>query len=126
MRKKSDEVIIYYPAREDGVRVTSTINGYVSTERSGRSITADLIILDEWAFHENAELVFAGIGPTINRPDSGKLIGISTNKRGSFFEEIVTDCLENNADMGFHLIFLNVFADPRRTREWYEQTKKNI
>ena len=124
--KKSDEVIIYYPAREDGVRVTSTINGYVSTERSGRSITADLIILDEWAFHENAELVFAGIGPTINRPDSGKLIGISTNKRGSFFEEIVTDCLENNADMGFHLIFLNVFADPRRTREWYEQTKKTF
>lgn len=124
--KKSDEVIIYYPAREDGVRVTSTINGYVSTERSGRSITADLIILDEWAFHENAELVFAGIGPTINRPDSGKLIGLSTNKRGSYFESIVTDCLENNAEMGFHLIFLSVFADPRRTKEWYEQTKKTF
>jgi hypothetical protein len=124
--KKSDEVIIYYPAREDGVRVTSTINGYVSTERSGRSITADLIILDEWAFHENAELVFAGIGPTINRPDSGKLIGLSTNKRGSYFESIVLDCLENNAEMGFHLIFLSVYADPRRTKEWYEQTKKTF
>ena len=92
----------------------------------GVLLTADLIILDEWAFHENAELVFAGIGPTINRPDSGKLIGISTNKRGSYFEKIVTDCIENNADMGFHLIFLSVFADPRRTREWYEQTKKTF
>jgi hypothetical protein len=124
--KKSDEVIIYHPTGVDGVRVTSKINGYVSTERSGRSITADLIILDEWAFHDNAELVFAGIGPTINRPDSGKLIGISTNKRGSFFEEIVLDCIENNAEMGFNLLFLSVFADPRRTQEWYEQTKKTF
>lgn len=124
--KKSDEVTIYHPAKEDGTRATSSINGYVSTERSGRSITADLIILDEWAFHDNAELVFAGIGPTINRPDSGKLIGISTNKRGSFFEDIVIDCLENNADMGFNLLFMSVFADPRRTKEWYEQTKKTF
>lgn len=124
--KKSDEVTIYFPPREDGIRITSKISGYVSTEKSGRSITADLIILDEWAFHENAEAVFAGIGPTINRPDSGKLIGISTNKRGSYFESIVVDCLENNADMGFNLIFLNAFADPRRTKEWYEQTKKTF
>lgn len=122
--KKSDEIIIYHPAKEDGTRVISKINGYVSTERSGRSITADLILLDEWAFHDNAELVFAGIGPTINRPDSGKLIGLSTNKRSSFFEGLVLDCIENNAEMGFHLIFLSVFADIRRTMEWYEQTKK--
>ena len=39
-KKKSDEVTIYYPANKDGIRITSKINGYVSTERSGRSINS--------------------------------------------------------------------------------------
>lgn len=123
--KLSDEIVIYHPTDENGTRIISTIKGLVSTEKAGRSITADLIIFDEWAYHESAEAVFQAAYPTINRPDSGCFIGISTNKRGSYFEDIVKDCIDNG-DMGFNLIFLNVFADPRRTREWYDQTKKTL
>lgn len=123
--KTSTEITIYHPPKEDGVRITSTIKGLVSTERAGQSLTVDLVIFDEWARHDNAKAVFAAAFPTINRPDSGKFIGLSTNERGSYFEEIVQNCLDTN-DMGFHMIFLAWYADPRRTKEWHEQTKKTL
>lgn len=123
--KTSTEITIYHPPKEDGVRITSTIKGLVSTERAGQSLTVDLVIFDEWARHDNAKAVFAAAFPTINRPDSGKFIGLSTNERGSYFEEIVKDCLKDN-DMGFHMIFLAWYADPRRTKEWHEKTKKTL
>ena len=122
--KKNDEITIYFPTKE-GERVVSIIKGFISTEKAGRSITADLLIFDEWGYHENAEAVFTACYPIINRPSGGKFVGISTNKRGSFFEDIVRDCLDSS-DMGFNLIFLNVFADPRRTQQWYEETKKTL
>lgn len=121
----SDSITIYFPVNSDGIRETSSIKGFVSTEKAGRSITADLILFDEWAYHEDAEKVFGAAFPTINRPDSGKFVGLSSNKRGSYFESIVIDCIDE-AKMGFNLIFLNVFADPRRTYEWYEQTKATL
>ena len=120
--KKSDEITIYNPAKERGKRETSSIKGLVSTPSAGRSITADLIIFDEWAYHDNAEAVFQAAFPIINRPESGSFIGISTNQRGSFYEEKVVDAIEN-PDSIFNLIFLNVWADPRRNQRWYEITK---
>ena len=120
--KKSDEIIIYHPPNEDNIRITSSVKGLVSTPKAGRSITSDLIIFDEWAYHENAEEVFAAAYPTINRPDdSGCFIGISTNKRGSFFENIVMDCLDEGK-MNFHMIFLGAFTDTRRDEKWYKAT----
>lgn len=118
---KSDNITIYHPVK-DGKRETSSIKGLVSSERSGRSITADLIIFDEWAYHDNAEAVFQAVYPIINRPESGSFIGISTNKRGTFYEDKVIDATENPNSI-FNLIFLNVWADPRRTQEWYDATK---
>ena len=120
--KFSDEVTIYHPTDENGIRIVSSIKGFISTEKAGRSITADYMLFDEWAYHEGAEAVFQAAFPTINRPDSGKFVGLSSNKRGSFFESIVRDCIDEKK-MGFNLIFLNVFADPRRTLKWYEATK---
>lgn len=121
--KKADEIIIYHPPNENNIRITSSVKGLVSTPKAGRSITADLIIFDEWAYHENAEEVFAAAYPTINRPDdSGCFIGISTNKRGSFFESIILDCLDEGR-MQFHMIFLSAFTDPRRDQRWYDATK---
>lgn len=123
--KTSTEITIYHPINKEGIRVESKIKGLVSTERAGQSLTVDLVLFDEWARHDNAKAVFAAAYPTINRPDSGKFIGLSTNERGSYFEEIIVNCMDTN-DMGFHLIFLAWHADPRRTQEWFEQTKKTL
>ena len=66
--QKSDEITIYHPVK-DGMREVSAIKGLVSTQGSGRSLTADLLIFDEWAYHSFAEEVFQAAYPTINRPD---------------------------------------------------------
>ncbi|MFV0515781.1 MAG: hypothetical protein ACK5MV_00075 [Aminipila sp.] len=102
--------------RPDGE--SSTVKAQPATEGAGRSLTADIVFFDEWAFHRWASDIFDAAYPTINRPTSGKFVGLSTNRRGSFFESV----WKNAASRSFHKIFLNCFADPRRDEAWYEKT----
>lgn len=100
----------------------SYIKAQPATQGAGRSLTGDIVFFDEWAFHKFAADIFTAAYPTMNRPTSGKFVGLSTNLRGSFFEHVW-----KNADAkGFHKIFLNCFADPRRTEEWYEESAKAL
>lgn len=103
-------------------KVSATIKAQPATEGAGRSLTADLVLFDEWAFHKFANDIFDAAFPTMNRPDSGKFIGLSTNKRGSYFESVWKNALA----MKFHKIFRNCFADPRRTEKWYEDSKATL
>lgn len=97
----------------------SVFKAFPSSPGAGRSFTANLIIFDEWAFQQFAEEIWQGGFPTINRPSGGKVIGLSTIERGSFFEQIFTD-----PDNGFNKIFIPWNADPRRDQAWYEKTKR--
>ena len=113
------EIVINHPDGE-----SSTFKGFTSSPGAARSFTANAIILDEWAFHPDARSIWDAAYPTINRPTGGQVIGISTGERGTFFEE-----MWNNAKAGrnsFTPIFLPWDADPRRDREWLEQTKKDM
>jgi hypothetical protein len=103
-------------------KVSSTILAQPATEGAGRSLTSDLVFFDEWAFHRFANDIFIAAYPTMARPDSGKFIGLSTNKRGTVFE----NTWRNADSMRFHPIFRNCFADPRRSLEWYEETKATL
>lgn len=103
-------------------QVNSTIKAQPATEGAGRSLTADFVFFDEWAFHKFANDIFDAAFPTMNRPDSGKFVGLSTNKRGTFYESV----WRNAVAMNFHKIFRNCFADPRRTEEWYESSKATL
>jgi len=99
--------------------LVSVLTGMPSSPGAGRSWTANLIILDEWAFQQYAEDIYMAGFPTVNRPTGGQLIGLSTIERGSFFEKIFTD-----PDNGYNKIFIPWSADPRRDAEWYERTKR--
>lgn len=102
-----------------GEEAVRTFKAFTSSADAGRSFTASLIILDEWAFQQfDREIWNAGL-PTINRPTGGKVIGLSTIKRGSLFEELF-----QTPDNGFKKIFYPWTTDPRRTVEWYETTKR--
>jgi hypothetical protein len=102
----------------------STFLAMASAPGSGRSFTASLVILDEWAFQEYAREIYSAAFPTINRATGGKVIGLSTAKRGTLFEEI---CLKARAKLNnFVLVFLPWFADPRRDTQWYEKTKQDL
>lgn len=99
----------------------SVFQAFASSPGVGRSFTANIIMLDEWAFQQFAREIWQGAFPTINRPNGGKVIGLSTIERGSLFEEIFTD-----PDNGFNKIFIPWYADPRRDEEWYKRTKRAL
>lgn len=105
-------VTLSWPGGPEGV-----FKAFPSGPSVGRSFTADLILLDEWAFQQFAEEIWRSAFPVINRPTGGRVIGLSTIQRGSLFEELYTD--PNN---GFHKIFLPWNADPRRGGDWYRAT----
>lgn len=110
------ELKIHYPNKPDSV-----FKCFPSSPNAARSFTANLIIFDEWAFQQFAEEIWTSGYPTINRPNGGKVIGLSTIERGSFFERVFTD-----PDNNFNKIFIPWNADPSRDAEWYEQTKRAI
>lgn len=112
-------VTIYKPDGEASV-FTSMSSG----PDSGRSLTATLVILDEWAFQQWAEDIWDAAYPTINRPTGGQVIGLSTMKRATLFETIWKAAVQGLNS--FTHIFLPWNTDPRRTKEWYEQTKKDL
>jgi hypothetical protein len=102
----------------------SVFNSFPAGQNSGRSFTANLVIMDEWAFQQWAREIWAAAYPTINRPTGGKVIGLSTAKRLTLFEDIWTAATRGLNT--FSRIFLPWWTDPRRTEEWYEQTKKDL
>lgn len=106
---------------KNGNNPVSTMKAFASSPNAGRSFTADILILDEWAFQEWAEDIWAAAYPTISAPDGGKVIGLSTIKRGSLFERIFTD-----PDNGFNKIFIPWYADPTRDDKWYADNKKTL
>jgi hypothetical protein len=112
-------VTIYHPTGEPSI-----FKSFTASKDSGRSFTANLVILDEWAFQQWAREIWTAAYPTINRPTGGKLIGLSTIERGSLFEDIWTK--SKDGENTFNRIFLGWNTDPRRTQKWYEQTKKDL
>lgn len=101
-------------------RLKSTFKAFPASPAAGRSFTGNILLLDEWAFQEAADEIWTSAYPTINRPTGGKVIGLSTIKKGTLFESLWV------SDNAFHKIFLSVFSDPRRTPEWYEQTATDL
>lgn len=105
-------------------KVPSMFTSFTSSPDSARSFTASLVILDEWAFQMYAQEIWAAAYPVINRPTGGKVIGISTAKIGSFFEEVWKKAMKGANN--FWPVFLPWYSDPRRSQEWYESTKSEL
>ena len=99
---------------------SSTFMAFPSSQNVGRSFTANLLILDEWAFQQFAAEIWQAVLPIVNRPTGGQVIGLSTIKLGSLFAD-----LWQTADNGFHKIFIPWTADPRRDEAWYRETMAN-
>jgi len=120
----SKRIEIHHPDSEDSI-----FKGYTSSPAAARSFTDNCVILDEWAFHPQAEKIWRAAYPTINRPDSGKIVGISTGERNTFFQKKWNNAeWEYGGESGsakntFIGIFLPWDADPRRDEEWLEETK---
>ncbi len=100
--------------------MVSTFQAFPASGNASISFTANILMLDEWAEQEQADEIWAKAYPNINRPTGGKVIGLSTIERGTLFERLYTE------DNNFNKIFVPWSADPRRTIEWYEQTRRDM
>lgn len=115
--KKALEISVHWPGG-----LLSVFKGFPSAPSAARSFTANLIVFDEWAFQQWADEIWTAGFPTVNRPTGGKVIGLSSIERGSFFEEVFCGAPGN----GFHPIFLPWNADPRRDAQWYAATRATL
>ena len=102
----------------EGEGLPRVFRAFPSGPSAARSFTANLIILDEWAFQQYAEEIWTSGFPTVNRPGGGQVIGLSTMRLGTLFARLWQ---EGDA---FHRIFLPWDTDPRRDGEWYEKTRR--
>jgi hypothetical protein len=97
-----------------------------SGKQSGRSISASLLILDEAAFIEHIDTIWAAVGPTTST--GGRVVCLSTvNGIGNWFHKMYTQAMEG--DNGFHPIDITWQEHPEYKRhkgfEWlYEQMEQ--
>ena len=108
---------IHHPDKNGKHQEDSMIQTFPSAAKAAASFTANLFLFDEWALQQFAREIWTYAFPTINRPNGGKVWGISTIERGSLFEDIW-----KNEENAFVKIFLPWNTDPRRDNAWYEKT----
>ena len=101
----------------------STIESLPSKEDPGRSATASLVIVDEWAFLENAEEAWASIEPIADI--GGRVIGLSTaNGSGNFFHTFWNSAVARVSN--FVPVFYPWWANDERNDDWYETKKRTM
>jgi hypothetical protein len=99
----------------------SQIRSLAATEDAGRSFTASILVLDEFAFVRSAKTLYNAAKPTID--GGGQLIVLSTaNGVGNLFFELWDKVAQaEKADMT--PVFLPWYARPDRTFAWYERAR---
>lgn len=119
------ELTIYHPADpETGEeRLPSRFKALAASEDAGRSVTADLLLLDEWAKQQWAREIWTAAYPTVSAAGTKQqVIGLSTGEKGTLFEDISLA----PEQYGFKLVFLPWQTDPRRDEAWYQQQKRAL
>ncbi len=89
-----------------------------ATRKAGRSFTANLALLDEWAFMAWPRQTLAAVKPTIDA--GGKLFIISSaDGMGSAYHQFWQQSV--NGENGYEAVFLPWFAHPDRGSDWRDQ-----
>ena len=103
----------------------SEIKALPSTERAGRSTDASVVVCDEWEFHPHAEANFAALKPTVDA--GGQFIALSTadkTKLNTFFKQKFYEA--KSGQSSFKCVFLGWQARPGRTKEWFDEIRKDL
>jgi hypothetical protein len=90
---------------------------------AGRSEALSLLVIDEAAFVEGIDELWAGLYPTLST--GGRCIALSTpNGVGNWFHKTYTEAEENKND--FHTIRLPWNVHPERDQSWFEKETRNM
>ncbi len=89
-----------------------------ATRKAGRSFTANIAILDEWAFMAWPRQTLAAVKPTIDA--GGKLFVISSaDGQGTAYHQFWQHAV--NGQNGYKAVFLPWFSHPERGDGWRDQ-----
>ena len=121
----ASKVTIHHPNTKDAngktvIQKDSVFQSFAATADAARSWTGDGLLLDESAAQEYARQVWEAALPTVNRPTSGQVIVISTNKRGTWFDEKAQEAYAGKGK--FKFLFFPWYTDPRRDEKFYQDT----
>jgi hypothetical protein len=90
---------------------------------AGRSEALSLLVVDEAAFVEGIDELWAGLYPTLST--GGRCIALSTpNGVGNWFHKTYTEAEENKND--FHTIKLPWDVHPERDEDWFDKETRNM
>lgn len=96
----------------------SSVISLAATKNAGRSLTASLAILDEWAFMAWPRQTLAAVKPTIDA--GGKLLIISSaDGQGTAYHQFWQHAV--SGQNGYKAVFLPWFAHPERGPDWRDQ-----
>lgn len=98
----------------------NSITVLAATEAGGRGHAATMIVLDEHAFHQAAEMNWAALQPTLE--GGGKFFVVSTgNGIGNLFHDLYEKAKEGRNS--FTPVFISWDAPSHRDEEWLEAQK---
>ena len=90
---------------------------------AGRSEALSLLVVDEAAFVEGMEELWAGLYPTLST--GGRCVALSTpNGVGNWFHKAYTEAEEGKND--FHTIKLPWHVHPERDDDWFAKETRNM
>lgn len=122
---KDNDELLTFPAME------SKIQSFPSTPGAGRSETATLAIMDEWAYVEYAHEIYTGVLPTV---EHAKLIGVSTangtggilpdGSYGNLFAD--TYWKAKRGQNQFTPVFIPYHVVPGRDEAWWAKQAKDM
>lgn len=101
----------------------SRIHSWSSGNDPARGQTANLMILDEWAFLEDPEQAWAAVEP-VTDTKGGRLVALSTaNGWGNLFHQHWVQATKGDSE--WNPIFFPFSAVPDRDGDWYERKSKD-
>lgn len=101
----------------------SQVKASSTTGDAGRSEALSLLVVDEAAFVDGMEELWAGLYPTLST--GGRCIALSTpNGVGNWFHKTYTEAEEKKND--FYTIKLSWMVHPERDQKWFEKETRNM
>ncbi len=121
LSKQTGSAFIFDHMDKQGHASPSLIRSLPATKSTGRSASATLVILDEWAYQQFDYEIWTAIAPTV--ANGGRLVGISTanGMRGVFYEMWVAAM---RGDNDFFPVFIPWAAHPDRDDAWYQKQSR--
>lgn len=100
----------------------SRVRSLPATENAGRSFTASLVIMDEFAFMQWAAKLYTAVKPTVD--GGGQLIVLSTaNGKSNLFADLWERTMQRLTQ--FVPIFLSWRMRPDRDEAWFAQVRRD-